>query len=120
MPPVNRIITRGMGTTRDKSQRAGLVTQGYGGPLAFVLQEIRRIIRVGQSGTKRAIQELQEIVVWAKLIRVNNDPPPVKIEGFIRIKVNAISYYAVTLAEHISTRIRKTWEDVKISISRLK
>lgn len=119
---INQLITRGMGSSGSEFDSPGLATQGFGNnsTLAFVLEEIQQIIRIGGSSVKRAVEEIQEIVVFAKLIRVNNDVNPVKIEGFIQVKINAISYYAITLAEHISTRVRKAWEDVKISIHRLK
>ena len=120
MRPVNRIITRGMGTSRGRAGRAGMVTQGYGGPMRYVLEQIRQIVRVGQSGAKRALRELDEIVVWAKMIRINNHPPPDNIEGFIKIRINRTAGYVVSLAEHVSTRVRKAWEDIKISIRRLK
>ena len=120
MPPVNRIVTRGMGTTRGLAGRACLVTQGYDGPARAILEKIRQIVRVGRSGAKRALHELEEIIVWAKLIRVNDEPPPVKVEGFIRVRVRNAASYAIGLAEHISTRVRKAWEDIKISIRRLK
>jgi len=120
MPPVNRIVTRGMGTSRGKAGRAGLVTQGYGGPLQAVLQEIRRFVKIGASGAKRALKEFDEIIVWAKLIRVNDEPPKTKVEGFIRVKINLATHYAINLVEHVSTRARKAWEDIKITISRIK
>lgn len=116
--PVNRIVTRGMGTSRGRPGRAGLVTQGYGG--FRIVEEFKRIVRVGQSGAKRALRELEEIVVWAKLIRINDEPPLVKIEGFIRVRVNSAVRYAIGLTEHLSTRVRKAWEDIKITIRRLK
>jgi hypothetical protein len=117
MRPINRIVTRGMGSSRGLAGRAGLVTQGYGGPLHEVL---RRIVRIGQSGAKRALRELDEVIVWAKMIRLNDEPPPAKVEGFVRVRVNRASSYAVSLIEHVSTRVRKAWEDIRISIKRLK
>ena len=120
MPPVNRIVTRGMGSSRGLAGRGGMVTQGYGGPLRFVLEQIRRVVRVGQSGAKRALKELDDVIVWAKLIRINDQPPPIKVQGFIRVKIDSAAHYAVNLTEHVSTRVRKAWEDIKISIRRLK
>lgn len=120
MAPVNRIITRGMGTSRGKVSRAGLVTQGYGGIFRAALEEIRRIVRVGQSGAKRAVRELEEVIVWAKLVRVNDEAPAKNIEGFVRAHIKRTSTHVVSLIEHVSTRVRKVWEDVRISIKRLK
>lgn len=121
MPPVNRIITRGMGTTRDKPGRTGMISQGYGGIFREALEKIRQVIRVGQSGAKRALRELDNaVVVWAKLISVNDKPPVIKVEGTIHVNTNPVAKYVVNLVEHVSTRVRKTWEDIKISISRLR
>jgi len=105
-----------MGTSRGLAGRAGLVTQGYGG----IIEQVLRVIRLGQSGAKRAMRELEEVIVWAKLISINDNPPPVKIEGFIRVKVNNAAHYAVNIIEHVSTRARKAWEDIKITIKRLR
>lgn len=117
---INRIVTRGMGVSRGIAGRAGLITQGYGGPLAAVKEAVKRLIKVGQSGTKRALQELQEIVVWAKLIRVNDVAPKLPIEGSIRVRVSSASQFAVKVVERAAVRVRKAWEDVKITVTRIR
>lgn len=109
----NRIIMRGMGPHINR-----LICQGYGGPPAFVITAILRGIRVGQSGTKRRLRELDPIIVWAKLIEVNDHPPPKKIEGFITVYVSKA--YARVIASHVSTRVRKAWQDLKVIIQRIK
>jgi len=116
----NQIIMRGMAAPRNDENSPGLVTSGFGNNsvLAFVLEQVDRIVRIGRSGAKRVVDEVNEVVVWAKLIRVNNDINPPKIIGNVR--TNSIAHYAITLTEFISSRTRKTWEDVKISIQRLK
>ena len=118
--PTNRIITRGMGVSRGLPGRTSLVVQGYGGPPPAFVTEAFRQIRVGQSGTKRRLQELDEVIVWAKLIQVNNKPaPPPDIKGWLRVKVDKNSRAAV-IAEHIASRTRAAWETIKVTVRRLK
>lgn len=118
----NKIITRGFGPKRSVVNTSGPITQGYG-PLApaFVTEAFRRPgLRLGQSGTKRRLQELDEVIVWAKLVEVNRRPPPVDVSGWIKVEVNKDSGYAAVVAEHVSTRVRAAWETIKVSVSRLK
>jgi len=111
---VNNIVTRGMG----RKQR--IVTQGYGRSIIeAVVRVAKRLVVIGQSGTKRALRELEDVIVWAKLIRVNDVKPDKKIEGFIKIKLNAVKRIVVTIAEGISTRTHAAWEDIKITVKRI-
>ena len=93
---------------------------GYGGVYQQVKEQVGRIVKAGQSGTKRALQEIQEVIVWAKLIRVNDVPPTKNIQGFIRVKINAASHYAVRTAKYVSSRVRSTIDDIKITIKRIR
>lgn len=117
---INRIVTRGMGVSRGIAGRAGLITQGYGGPLAAVKEAVKRLIKAGQSGTKRALQELQEVIVWAKLIRVNDVAPKVALEGSVKVRVSDVSQIVVKVLERVTARTRKAWEDVKITVTRIR
>lgn len=111
----NRIIMRGMGPHINR-----LITQGYGGPPAFVVAAFQRGIIVGQSGRKRRLREMDTIVVWAKLIELNDMPPPKKIEGFIRVPVDHDRGFAAVMAEHVSSRVWKAWQDFKVIVKRIK
>ena len=118
--PTNRIITRGMGTSRGAAGRAGMVTQGYGGiPPAFVTQAFRQI-NLGQSGYKRRLQELDEVVVWAKLTEVNGVEPKKPVKGWIKVKVDKDRGFAHVMAEHLGSRVRSVLEVIKVSVQRLK
>lgn len=111
-----------MGVSRGAAGRAGLVTQGYTGvvPKSIVDALTLRPIVVGQSGAKRRIDQLDEVIIWAKLIEVNSKAaPPPDIKGGIRVKVDKPRGIAV-LAEHISSRTRDAWEFIKVSVGRLK
>jgi len=94
-----------------------LVRQGF---IRGFFAQVIRFINLGQSGAKRALRELEEVIVWAKLIRVNDEPPPVKVQGYIVVKINAAARYAVTAAQQVSTRVRNIFESIKISIKRIR
>lgn len=111
---------RGMGPHINR-----LICQGYGGPPRFVQLAIQRGIWVGQSGFKRRQRELQTIIVWAKLLEVNgkivpNKVAPKKIEGFVRVHVSRDRGFAAVMAEHVSSRVKKAWEDFKVIVKRIK
>lgn len=120
MPPVNRLVTRGMGTSRGVPGRAGMITRGMGGVFRFVAQQAERAIRYGRSSAHRAVQGLEEVIVWAKLVRVNDKKPQQNIEGFVRIGVDKAKHIAVNIMGSITTRVRNAWEDIKITINRIK
>lgn len=115
--PLNRIITRGMGPSTGAAGRAGMVTQGYGGvPPAFVTEAFQSVV-VGQSGTKRKLQQLDEVIIWAKMIEINGKAAP-EIKGWIKVKVD--KNRAAVMAEHLASRTRAAWEFIKVSARRLK
>jgi hypothetical protein len=116
--PTNRIITRGMGVSRGVAGRAGMVTQGYGGPPPFIAQTFRQI-NLGQSGYKRRLEELDEVIVWAKLVNVNGVEPKKPIKGWIKVKVEKSRGLGV-MAEHLGSRVRSVLEVIKVSVQRLK
>ena len=109
-----------MGVSRGVPGRAGLVTQGYGGVFRFIKEQAVRLIRIGQSGTKRALQDLQEVIVWAKLIRVNDEAPRFLLQGSVKVQVSKVSQVAVKVLERASVRVRKAWEDIKITVKRIR
>ncbi len=116
---LNRIITRGFGPSRGVPGVAGPITQGYGGVPPFVVAAIRRGVKLGQSGTKRRLRELDTVIVWARLLEVNGVVPPRKIAGQIAVNVKKDGRMAVAL-EHVSTRTKAAWESLKVVVSRVK
>lgn len=119
----NRIITRGMGPTRGTPgvpMRASMITMGCGGFFRAVKEQAIRIIRAGQSGAKQALRDIQEVVVWAKLIRINDEKPTALIQGFIRVKISKASEIATVLVSRARVRVRAAWEDIKITVKRVK
>lgn len=71
MPPVNRLVTRGMGTSRGTPGRAGMVTQGYGGIFRAIVEVVSGVIQ----GGSKALRRLPEILwsVYARLAAVNEN-----------------------------------------------
>lgn len=116
---VNRIVTRGFGPSRDIAGRAGPITRGYGGVLQIVAPAVERAIRRGKSGDKRYLDELEEVIVWAKLIEINNMPPKKKIEGSVRVRVDSKTNVSVT-AENVRSRVRNALDKIKVTIKRIK
>jgi len=114
-----KIITRGMGpATNGVSGECSMVVQGYGGAPSAIIQVIERPLRLrlGQSGTKRRLAELDEVIVWAKLIEMNSKPPPKTIKGWIRVRIQKNRGFASVMAE--SVRVVRDY--IKVTVSRLK
>lgn len=121
LPSRNKLVTRGFGPLSGGTPgRAALVSQGLGGFFRNIKRQTIRIIQAGQSGTKRALQELQEVMVWAKLIRINDEKPPVPISGSIKVRISKTSQIAAVLISRASVRVREAWEDIKITVKRIK
>ena len=124
LPLQNKIVTRGFGTVRSVPESSGLIVQGYGSSLPLVIiSSIERPIRlrtVGQSGTKRRLAQMDDVIVWAKLTELNGKPSPVEVEGFVHVKVNSGAGFASVMAEHVSSRARAAWETIKVTVQRLK
>lgn len=118
---INKIITRGFGPLRGGVPgRAGPVSQGYGGyPPEFVPEAFQRAIKYGRSGSKRALDELETVIVWAKLIEVNDRDIKKDISGHVVVKVDKSRHVAV-VAENLGSRVKNILNDVKITIKRLK
>lgn len=108
----NLIITRGLGCSRSGCNR--LITQGYGGPPPFVPEAIRKF-----AYGRRPDRRMEEVIVWAKLLEINGRAAPRKIEGFVRVPVEDASTIKV-VTEHVSKRVRKAWEDIKVTVKRIK
>jgi hypothetical protein len=112
----NRIVTRGFGPSRGLAGRAGPVTQGYGGPPSFVVEAFARRVH-GRSG-KRPDDELNTVILWAKLIELNDQAPPKKIEGFVRVPVKQGRLGVV--AERLSVIVRDAWSEIKVTAERIR
>ena len=109
----NTLVTRGFG------RRQQVVTQGAGGIFAAIKKAVVRMITLGQSGAKRAAREIEEVIVGARLLRVNSKKPDADIQGHVSARVDLARRVTVA-AEGVSKRIRAAWEDVKITVKRVR
>lgn len=117
----NKLITRGLGpVTGGVPGRAALISQGLGGFFEEIKRQAIRIYRAGQSGTKRALQEIQEVMVWAKLIRINDEKPTIPVQGSIKVRISNTNQIAAVLVSRAKVRVREAWEDLKITVKRIK
>jgi hypothetical protein len=119
---LNRIITKGMGSSRGIPGNAGIVTQGYGGTFfESVKAAARRIVKAGQSGTKRAAREIEKLLVWAKLIEVNDSVPSMKIEGYTSAEIiPAETAKNTVVVEGFKNRIVDLAEKIRVTVKRMK
>lgn len=113
------IITRGLGSPL-------LVTQGYGAIPGFIPEIIDdiRIRQGGGGGTKRRKQQeelcdLIPIIVWAKLVEVNDMPPKVIIKGGTTVSRHPENDLPTMKVEYITRKIRKAWEAIKVTVKRI-
>ncbi len=107
---IHRTLTRGMGPNMR------LVASGGGGFRKF----IEFIRQKAGDGAKYVKDGLEEVIVWAKLIRVNDTKPEQSVEGFVKVGIDKARHIAVNIMGSITTRVRSAWEDIKITISRIK
>lgn len=107
------LVTRGFGRNQN------LIGQGFS-LMSVVMEAISRFIELGQSGTKRALREIQEVIVWAKLIRINDKPPALPIQGSVKVKLTDASHLAVRAVRNVAVKVRSIFDDIKISVVRVK
>ncbi len=107
------MVTRGFGRNQN------IVAQGFS-LMAFISEAVLRFIELGQSGAKRALKEIQEVVVWAKLIRVNDEALARPLQGSVRVKLTDASQIAVRAVRKVSVKVRSIYDDIKISVNRIK
>lgn len=107
------MVTRGFGRNQN------MVAQGFS-IMSFVSEAVLRFIELGQSGAKRALKEIQEVVVWAKLIRINDKPPALPIQGSVKVKLTDASHLAVRAVRNVAVKVRSIYDEIKISVNRIK
>lgn len=107
----NRLITRGLG-----GSAPSLLKQGY---TTFIKDAFIKVIQLGQSGTKRAEKELKEIIIGARLIKVNKKPAESNIQGFAKAKLSESTFQAISSVEFLTSQIRDTWNKIKFTVKKL-
>ena len=94
-----------------------LLLQGH---IILMHETVARIVRTGRSSAERAKRELEEIIAWARLIRLNDERPGVDIEGYVKILVKKDVIQQLPRAQFISSKVKDTFENIKISMKRIK
>lgn len=89
---LNKLITKGFGSSLLIAGRAGLVTQGYGGEVPeFIPVAIERAIRRtkdgGSSSRPHPFDELEEVIVFARLLQINDEEPARVTKGVVTMPV---------------------------------
>lgn len=112
---INRTITRGMGAPRG-SGRASLVASGFGG-LRKYFEAVKR--KLGD-GVDYVRNNIDHIIVWAKLVNVNEEKPKHMVQGHTYVKTNKDRRISVKAVGGFSSNIRRTWENIKIIFHRIK
>ena len=99
-----------MGRSPGVPGQAGLVTQGMGGK--FTLQELVSIVkRSGGSAHRAVVREFEDIIVWARLISVNDVEPSQTISGNITVRHSLVSRIKATITM-ASTAVKKSLTEV--------
>ena len=111
----NRIITRGLGPHRNR-----LVTQGYGGPVQAVIAAAERAFEYGRSSARRIQDELKEVIIWARLVSVNDKTPPVKVQGFVRVRVGRVLAAARAAVKFVEKTTSSVWGKVVVTVEMLR
>lgn len=114
----NRIITKGFGPSRGVTQRAGIITQGYGGVPEFLPVVIDTFVKratYGRSGKtdERLLKDLGIITVWAKLLSAN-DKTIINISG--KTSSSRSLKRKKAIAEYVSSHLN----NIKIIVKKLK
>ena len=117
---INRIVTKGFGRSRGLTGRAGLIAQGYGGFFKKIAEVARDLFDYGRAGYRHTVEELGEIFINVRLILINDRPPREKIEGKLHATYRRAAGAAVTMTEHVSSKIKRALSDVSIFVKRVR
>lgn len=115
----NRIITKGFGPTRGVVGRSGPITLGYGGIPKFVEEALtQEAVRRLHGGRPKPLDQIDEIVVWAKLVSVNGERTTKNISGSVVVKKNTGNVR--TIVEHISSAINRQLHGISIFVNMIR
>lgn len=63
--------------------------------------------------------ELDEVIIWAKLVEINDKVPNKEIKSWIKVPAKRDLGFASVMAEHVSSRTRAAWERIKVNVKRV-
>lgn len=112
----NRIITKGFGPTRGVIGRSGPITLGYGGIPKFVEEALtQEVVRRLHGGRPKPIEQIDEVIVWAKLVSVNGERTNQNISGSVTVKKNTKSVR--TIVEHVSSAVNRQLHGISVFVN---
>ena len=119
---INRIVTRGMGRSTDASgrHRPGMVSQGYGGIFTAIVETAQRIYRTGKSSVRKLEKKVDEVIVYVRLIRVNDEPYEGNVQGSTRISFEVVKKTYVRITESVRVRLRKITDVIRVMATRIR
>lgn len=113
---LNKLITKGFGSSLLVAGRAGLVTQGYGGEVPeFIPVAIERAIRRTQGGSssrQHPFDELEEVIIFARLLQINDEEPVRVTKGIVSAPIYRSPMKI--FAERINTAIEEGIIRIKV------
>lgn len=115
----NNLVTKGLSSTSSNT----LVTNGIGFSVFQEIVEASRQIalRWGGSGKKRDRDDrVEEIVVFSKLLFVNNKIPDEPIHGWVRITYDTYRKIVIRAMKTTYAPIKTQVERILIAVKRLK
>lgn len=108
----NLLVTRGFGFN------SRVVQQGH---TAQTFDEVVRIIKIGRSSAERMAEEFKNLMVWARLTKVNEKPASDKlIEGKMMAQIQPAAVDTIKFLDVAVSGIKSATDNVKISMSRIK
>lgn len=115
---INQIVTRGMSTTQSNL----LVTRGFSiaGVIREVVEVSRRFVRYGGSAAKKAVERVEEIIVFAKLKSVNSTAPVEPVQGSIRISFDRFRRLSVQAIKTGIAVVKSRVDEIVITIKRIR
>lgn len=97
-----------------------LITRGFGGIFQAIVNGFRRIIFGGGAERRRKeYEERQEVIVGARLLKINDQEPVQVTEGIVRASANQKNTFKI-LSEHISSRVKSAWDNLFIDAKLVK
>lgn len=119
----NRLVTQGFGATNGTPGRAWLVCRGMSGPPSVIIEKITSVVRRhGGHSTREQLRDLQVVMVWAKLVEVNDRRPDVAVSGRARVDeaTKQRSSRARLMVDLVSVRTKSLIDTIKVTAKRLR
>lgn len=115
---LNQLVTRGMSTTDTQL----LVTRGFS--VSRVIQEVveasNKLLRFGRSSARHAYDQVEEVLVFARLNSVNKKVPTELVQGSIRITYDKLRRFSVSAIKTGYAILKSRLDEIVIVIKRIR